>query len=59
MYISTVHVTPSYFQGCEDGHFADDDFFVVRTSKVWDLANPEERIDAGLAFLAILKYTMD
>lgn len=59
MYISIVHVMRSYFQGREDGHFADDYFFVIRTSKVWDLANPEQRIEAGLAFLAILKYVMD
>lgn len=59
MYISTVYVNPSYFQGCEDGHFAPNDFFVVRSSRIWDLADPPQRIEAAMAFLAVLRYTME
>ena len=58
MYISTVHISAKYLQGCEDGYLKDDDFFVVRRSKTWDLANHNDRIEAAMAFLAILNYTM-
>jgi hypothetical protein len=58
MYISTVHISTSYLQRCEDGYLKDDDFFVVRRSKVWDIGDPKARIEAAMAFLAILNYTM-
>lgn len=58
MYISTVHISESYMQGCDDGQLKEDDFFVVRRSRVWDLGDPSSRIDAAMAFLTVLNYTM-
>ena len=58
MYISTVHVTDDYLQGCVDGILKVDDYFVIRRSKTWDLLVPESRIEAALAFLSVLSYAM-
>jgi hypothetical protein len=58
MYISSVHISDTYLQGCDDGKLKDDDFFIVRKSRVWDLGDPESRIEAALTFLAVLNYTM-
>lgn len=58
MYISTVHVTDSYLQGCIEGFLKEGDYFIVRKSKTWDLAIPESRIEAAMTFLSVLNYTM-
>jgi len=58
MYISTVHITQSYYESCNTGTFQDGDYFLVRRSRVWDLAEPTDRYDAALAVLAVLQYTM-
>jgi len=58
VYLSAVHVNDRYLQGCYSGCIDKDDFFVLRRSKVWDLAVPHERIEAALVILSVLSYTM-
>jgi hypothetical protein len=58
MLISTVYITPDYFESCDKGIVGSNQYFLIRRSKIWNLANKEERIDAALAFLGVLKYTM-
>ena len=58
VYLSAVHVNDRYLEGCYSGCIDKDDFFVVRRSKVWDLAVPHERVEAALVILSVLSYTM-
>jgi len=58
VYLSAVHVNDRYLEGCHSGHIDKDDFFVVRRSKVWNLAEPHERTEAALVILSVLAYTM-
>ena len=58
MYISAVHVTDSYLQSCFEGFLKEQDYFIVRRSKTWDLAIPESRVEAAMTFLSVLSYTM-
>lgn len=58
MYISTVQVTPDYFESCDKGIIKSDQYFLIRRSRTWDLADVEERVEGALAFLGVLKYTM-
>jgi len=60
MYIDTVELSDSYYiQGCDTGILKKDECFIVRRSKIWDLADSDERIEAALAFLSVLNYTMN
>jgi hypothetical protein len=59
MYISTVEVSETYVQGCDTGILKDDEFFLVRRSKVWDLSDSNQRLEAAIAFLSCLNYTMN
>jgi len=52
-------LSPTYLAGCDDGNIPENQYFVVRRSKTWDLANPDERFEAGLAFLGCLNYLMN
>ena len=58
IYISTVQVTPDYFESCDKGIIKSDQYFSIRRSRTWDLTHAEERVEAALAFLGVLKYTM-
>jgi hypothetical protein len=58
MYIATVSVSSAYLAGCDDGNIPENKRFVVRRSREWDLANPQERFEAALAFLRCLNYLM-
>ena len=53
-----MHVTDRYLEGCTAGKLHEDEFFVIRRSKIWNLAAPQERIEAALAILSVLSYTM-
>jgi hypothetical protein len=59
MYIATTSVSSAYLAGCDDGNIPENEHFVVRRSKEWDLTNPQERFDAALAFLGCLDYLMN
>jgi hypothetical protein len=59
MYIATVSVSSAYLTGCDNGHIPESEHFVVRRSREWDLANPQERIEAAFAFLGCLDYLMN
>ena len=59
MYISTAYVSSAYLGGCDDGNLPADDYFIVRRSMEWDLANTDQRFEAALAFLGCLNYLMD
>ena len=59
MYIDTVELSNSYLQGCDAGILSKDEYFIVRRSKTWDLADSHQRIEAALAFLILLNYTMN
>jgi len=56
--ISNVQVTPDYFESCDKGIIKPDQYFLIRRSRTWDLTDTEERAEAALAFLGVLKYTM-
>jgi hypothetical protein len=59
MYIDTVELSDSYIQGCDAGILKNDEYFIVRRSEIWDLADADERIEAALAFFSVLNYTMN
>ena len=59
MYIDTVELSDSYIQGYDAGILKKDEYFIVHRSKIWDLADSDERIEAVLAFLTVLNYTMN
>lgn len=59
MYIDAVELSDSYIQGCDAGILKNDEYFIVRRSKIWDLADSDERIEAALSFLMVLNYTMN
>jgi hypothetical protein len=58
MYISAVKITGSYLECCDYGWINPNQYFIVRRSRVWDLADPKERKEAALAFLGCLNYNM-
>jgi hypothetical protein len=59
MYIETVELLPSYLEGCQAGFLKKEEYFIVRRSQQWDLADPDDRIAAAFAFLTVLNYTMN
>jgi hypothetical protein len=59
MYIATASVSSAYLVGCDNGNITENEHFVVRRSKEWDLANPQERFKAALTFLGCLDYLMN